>query len=123
MRQRIFPAGFLLLAYDGDRPERIYQSSLFAPRYQHYYFGDYYAASYQSAGFFPWFSFQSSHLGYDPIYAHQRWQYRKDPRWEHRMKGRLPEASRPGGRPTTAYVGGPGIDEVRVRILPKTDVP
>ncbi len=27
---RIFPAGFLLLAYDGDRPERIYQSSLFA---------------------------------------------------------------------------------------------
>jgi hypothetical protein len=64
----------------------VFANQLFLrPRYRHYYFGDYYAASYSSAGFYPWFSFQSGRHGYDPIYAHQRWQYRHDPRWEHRI--------------------------------------
>lgn len=41
-----------------------------APRYHHYYFGDYYAPNYLNDGIYPWFSFHQSHYGYDPIFAY-----------------------------------------------------
>ena len=52
--------------------------SLFsAPRYRHYYFGDYYGSFYAAIGIYPWFAFEKHRTWYDPIYEYNRCRYRR----------------------------------------------
>jgi hypothetical protein len=62
--------------------------SLFvAPRFGHYYFGDYYDPRYVKAGFYPWFAYHYSNHGYDPLLAYMRHTTgRTDPKWEDRLR-------------------------------------
>jgi len=55
-----------------------------APRYGHYFFGDYYDETYIGLGIFPWFHSRASWTWYDPIYEHRRWHGRKggDSHWD-----------------------------------------
>ncbi len=64
------------------------QFNLFtAPRYRHYYFGDYYDIHYVEAGIYPWFECERRHTWYDPIYQHNRWYSRKtDSHWEEHQR-------------------------------------
>ncbi|NLL82843.1 MAG: BcpO-related WXXGXW repeat protein [Lentisphaerae bacterium] len=57
-----------------------------APRYGHYFFGDYYDTSYLSLGIFPGFHYRTTWGWYDSIYEHRRWSGRKggDNRWDDR---------------------------------------
>jgi hypothetical protein len=52
-----------------------------APRYSHYYFGDYYDESFIRVGIFPCFESERRRSWYDPIYQYDRW-HSRDPRWE-----------------------------------------
>jgi len=55
-----------------------------APRYGHYFFGDYYDETYIGLGIFPWFHSRTRWTWYDPIYEHRRWHGRKggDSHWD-----------------------------------------
>ncbi len=61
---------------------RLLRVNLFcAPRYSHYYFGDYYDDAFIRVGIFPCFESERRRTWYDPIYQYDRWHSRNS-RWE-----------------------------------------
>ncbi len=58
-------------------------TSLFvAPRYCHYYFGDYYDPVYINIGIYAWCDRGPRRRWCDPIWDHEYWRHHRDPHWE-----------------------------------------